>query len=426
MALYRTMDRVLPHRAAIEGALAAREAELFNLDQTVLFYDVTSTYFEGLAQANPKARRGYSRDKRPDCKQVIVGLVVNRDGFPKAHEVFDGNRQDRTTLDEMLGQLDRRVGLRAGQMVVVDRGMAYAENLAQIKRRGLHYLVATRQRERDEWLDEFEDLDGFEELIRAPSPTNPGQHKTRVWVKGRNVAGVCYALCKSEGREQKDRAIRQKQEARLRADLAALAQRVAQGHLVKPELIHQAIGRLKERYGRVARYYQIEYDGAWSAVQWALDRAKLQMAERLDGGYLLKTDRADLSAEEIWRIYVLLTRAEKAFRNMKSPLAERPIFHQIARRVDAHILFCVLAYHLLVAIEKTLLDQGTHTSWWNLRQILAKHATCTVALPTDTHEVLRIRRSSIPDPDVAELYRQLNVPTEVMQPLRTWTGQGAT
>jgi len=426
MALYRTLDRVLPHRIAIEGALAARETELFNLDQTVLLYDVTSTYFEGLAHANSKARRGYSRDKRPDCKQVIIGLVVNRDGFPKAHEVFDGNRQDRTTLDEMLGQLDRRVRLRPGQTVVVDRGMAYAENLAQIQRRGLHYLVATRQSERDEWLDEFESLDGFQELIRKPSPTDHGQHKTRVWVKGMNQAGVCYALCKSEGREQKDRAIREKQEARLCEDLAGLQKRVADGHLVQSALVHQAIGRLKERYQRVARYYRIEYEEASRALRWALDRAKWEVAKRLDGSYLLKTDRTDLCAEEIWRIYVLLTRAEKAFRNMKSPLAERPIFHQIVRRVDAHILFCVLAYHLLVAIEKTLLDQGVHTSWWSLRRTLAKHATCTVALPTDTQEVLRIRRSSSPDPDVAELYRQLNVPAEVMAPLKTWSAQGAT
>lgn len=229
-------------------------------------------------------------------------------------------------------------------------------------------------------------------------------------------------MCKSEGREQKDRAIRAKQEGRLREDLAGLQKRVAGGHLVKSALVHQAIGRLKERYGRVARYYQIEYDEAGGQVRWAVDQKKLEVAEGLDGSYLLKTDRSDLSAEDIWRIYVLLTRAEKAFRNMKSPLAERPIFHQIARRVDAHIFLCVLAYHLLVAIEKTLLDQGVHTSWWNLRRTLNKHGTCTVVLPTDTGEILRIRRGSIPDPDVAQLYKQLAIPAEVMKPIRTWTG----
>jgi hypothetical protein len=188
-------------------------------------------------------------------------------------------------------------------------------------------------------------------------------------------------------------------------------------------LIQQAIGRLKERYGSVARYYRIEHDEPSGQVRWAVDQPKLHVAEELDGSYLLKTDRTDLDAEQIWRIYVLLTRAEKAFRNMKSPLAERPIFHQIARRVDAHIFLCVLAYHLLVAIEKTLWDQGVHTSWWNLRWKLNKHETCTVVLPTDTGEILRIRRSSTPEPDVALLYRQLGMSSEVMKPLRMWSGK---
>lgn len=424
MALYRTMDRLLTHREAIEGALAERETELFHLDQTVLLYDLTSTYFEGLALANPKAKRGYSRDKRPDCKQVVVGMVVNRDGFPKAHEVFDGNRQDRTTLDEMLGKLDKRVKLRPGQTVVVDRGMAYEENIEQIRRRGLHYVVATRQNERDEWLDEFETTEGFAEVIRAPSPTNAFQKKSRIWVKGVADQGLWYALCKSEGRELKDRAIRTRQEERLREDLVRLQKRVAAGKLLKPALIEQAIGRLKERYGRVARYYPIEYDEQNRTVCWGVDRKKLDVAEELDGAYLLKTDRNDLSAEDIWRIYTLLTRAENAFRNMKSPLAERPIFHQIAPRVDAHIFLCVLAYHLLVAIEKILLDQGVHTSWWNIRRTLNKHQTCTVILPADNGEILRIRRSSIPEPDVARFYRHLAIPTEVMKPIRIWSGKG--
>ena len=287
-------------------------------------------------------------------------------------------------------------------------------------------MVATRQSERDEWLDEFETMEGFEEVIRESSATNPFQKKTRVWVKGVAEKGICYALCRSEGREQKDRAIRIKHEQRLVADLEKLQKRVQAGHLRKAELIHEAIGRLKERYGRVARYYVIGYDEATSAVRWAVDTAKMKVAEQLDGSYLLKSDREDLGAEDIWRIYVLLTRAEKAFRNMKSPLAERPIFHQIARRVDAHIFLCVLAYHLLVAIEKTLEGHGVHTSWWNLRRTLSKHQTCTVILPTDSEEILRIRRSSIPEPNVAMLYKQLAMSAEVMKPIRTWTGKRRT
>src|SRR3989454_4622196 len=171
-ALYRNLDRLHPNRDHIERALAEKEKTLFNLDDTVYLYDLTSTYFEGQAKANPQAKRGYSRDKRPDCKQVVVGLVLDRDGFPKAHEIFDGNMQDRRSLDKMLDALETRVGKTAGATVIVDRGMAYAENLDQIRRRGLHYLVAGLQPERNEWLDELENDDGWGQVHPAPSPRN--------------------------------------------------------------------------------------------------------------------------------------------------------------------------------------------------------------------------------------------------------------
>ena len=205
--LYRNLDRLHPNRVAIERALVERERNLFNLDQTVFLYDLTSTYFEGKALGNPKAKRGYSRDKRPDCKQVVVGLVINRDGFPIAHEIFAGNVQDRQTLGTMLDLLARRVGFVEGQTVVVDRGMAYPENLQEIKDRKLHYVVATRQSERDAWLDDFQDQEGFEEMIRAPSPLNPFQKKSKVQVKRRQSHGETFVLCTSSERAEKDRAL---------------------------------------------------------------------------------------------------------------------------------------------------------------------------------------------------------------------------
>src|SRR6185436_13671110 len=164
-ALYRNLDRLHPNREGIERALAQREESLFNLDPTYCLYDLTSTYFEGQCLANPKAQRGYSRDHRPDCKQVVVGLVLDRDGFPKAHEVFEGNRQDRATLEDMLSLLEKRTRQRGGATVIVDRGMAYEENLAQIRARGHHYLVASRQSERQAWLDEIEEEHGWHEIF---------------------------------------------------------------------------------------------------------------------------------------------------------------------------------------------------------------------------------------------------------------------
>ncbi|HEX2715655.1 MAG TPA: IS1634 family transposase, partial [Candidatus Acidoferrales bacterium] len=319
-ALYRNLDRLHPNREAIERALAENEKTLFNLDDTVYLYDLTSTYFEGQAMVNPQAKRGYSRDKRPDCKQVVVGLVLDRDGFPKAHEIFDGNTQDRRSLDPMLDALEKRTGKKLGATVIVDRGMAFEENLEQIRKRKLHYLVAGRQSERNQWLEELENDEGWEQVHRTPSPRNLFQKKTRVEIKRQQKGDIVYLLCRSEGREEKDRAIREKQEAKLIADLNRLQQRVAKGRLKNESKIQRAIGRLLERYPRVARYYEISYDAVQKNLSWSELADKRATAKKLDGSYVLKTDRQDLTADEIWRTYILLTRVEDAFRDIKSPL----------------------------------------------------------------------------------------------------------
>ncbi len=420
-SLYRNLDLLHPNRENIERELAEREKTMFDLDDTVYLYDLTSTYFEGQANGNPQAKRGYSRDKRPDCKQVVVGLVLDRDGFSKAHEVFDGNMQDRRSLDQMLDALEKRVGQRPGATVIVDRGMAFDENLEQIRKRGMHYLVAGLQPERNQWLDELENDDGWEQVHRTPSPRNPFQKKTRVEIKRRQNGNVVYILCRSEGREEKDRAIRQTQEAKLLADLNKLQQRVAKGQLKQESKIQQAIGRLLERYPRVVRYYQISYDATNQNLSWKELADKKAIARKLDGSYVLKTDRQDLTADEIWRTYILLTRVEDAFRDLKSPLMERPIFHQRKNRTQTHIFLCVLAYHLLTAIEHRFLQAGIHTSWWTIREQLRTHQVITLVLPEHKHgRVLQIRKATVPEPEHREIYTTLRVPAEVMEPVKTW------
>src|SRR5436309_495933 len=421
--LYRNLDRLHPNREPIERELAEREKTLFNLDDTVYLYDLTSTYFEGQAKANPQAKRGYSRDKRGDCKQVVVGLVLDRDGFSKAHEVFDGNIQDRSSVNAMLDALEKRTGKKPGATVIVDRGMAYDENLEQIQKRGLHYLVAGLQPERNHWLDELENDDGWEEVLRTPSPRNPFQKKTRVEIKRQQKGDVVYILCRSEGREEKDRAIRETHEAKLVRDLTKLQQRVQKGRLKKQEKIHQAIGRLMERYPRVARYYRMDYDAEQQQVSWKELADKKKVAQKLDGSYVLKTDRQDLTADEIWRTYILLTRVEDAFRDMKSPLMERPIFHHLKHRTQTHIFLCVLAYHLLAAIEHRFLQAGIHTSWWTIRQQLITHQVITIVLPMADGGVLKIRKATTPEPLHRQIYATLHIPVEVMTPVKTWASE---
>ncbi|MCP5116322.1 MAG: IS1634 family transposase [bacterium] len=421
-ALYRNLDKLHPQREFIEAELAQQERTLFQLAETVYLYDLTSTYFEGQCRKNPKAKRGYSRDKRPDCKQVLVGLVVDSEGFPKAHEVFAGDRNDSTTVREMLTALDQRLGTKPGATVTVDRGMAYDHNLEQIRQHGHHYLVAARPEEREQHRERFEDEQGWEEIARVPSPRNPAQKKTPVLLKLCPAGEELHVLCVSEQRKAKDRAIRERQQKQLLADLQRLANRIAKRTkkpLTEAE-VQRAIGRLQERYPRVSRYYEIDYDHPLRKLSWQELADEKQKAERLDGGYLLKTDRKDMTKEEIWSTYILLTRVENAFRTMKSPLMERPIFHQLERRVEAHIFLCVLAYHLLVSIEKMFLDAGIHTSWATIREQLSTHQVVTVVLPTSDGNVLRLRKATTPEPEHKRIYETLRMPDNILQPVKTW------
>ncbi len=350
-----------------------------------------------------------------------MGLVLDRDGFPKAHEIFDGNMQDRRSLDKMLDALEKRTGKRLGATVIVDRGMAFDENLEQIRKRGLHYLVAGLQPERNQWLDELENDEGWENIVRIPSPRNPFQKKTRVEIKRQQKDGVVYILCRSDGRQDKDRAIRETQETKLIADLQKLQQRAAKGRLKEENKIHRASGRLQERYPRVSRYYEISYDAANKNLSWKELADKKAIAKKLDGSYVLKTDRRDLTADEIWRTYILLTRVEDAFRDIKSPLMERPIFHHLQDRTQTHIFLCVLAYHLLAAIEHRFLQAGVHTSWWTIRQQLSTHQVITIVLPEDEHgRILKIPKATTPEPEHRQIYATLRIPADVLQPLKAW------
>jgi transposase len=303
----------------------------------------------------------------------------------------------------MLDVLNARVGLRPGQTVVVDRGMAFDDNLESVRRRGLHYIVASRQKERDRFLAEICDPGGFEEVVREPK-----SGKSHVFVK--KVAGdggQNIILCRSEERVQKDRAIREKAEAAFVKSVKALESRVAKGLLKEPEKVGEAIGRLRERYPRAAKYYSIELkDGK---LEWGRDEAALATAAELDGSYILKTDRADLSAEDAWRTYMLLTRVENAFRDLKSPLALRPVFHRLEARVHAHVFLCVLAYHILNAIELTLRRSGDHASWETIRAELSTHQAVTIVLPTADGREIRIRKACSPTTRQRDIYRRLGI-----------------
>ena len=409
-ALYRISDQLYEHRVAIETGLAARERELFALDETIILYDLSSTYFEGIAARNEKAAHGYSRDHRPDCKQVVVALVLDGEGFPKAHEVFTGNTKDENSMRQMLDSLDRRSGSIAGwpsqPTVIMDRGLATAENLDLLRARGQHYIVATGQSERHALFPEIDASRYVPVKVDA---------KGKVVVSGqvRRHQGELYVLCHSAARAAKEHAIRQRFEQRFEQDAEKLTARVAAGRLKRPQKINQAIGRLLGRYPRVARYYTVQMhtdEEGQAHLKWAKKDAQQQLAAELDGTYLLRTDRTDLTEAELWKLYVLLARIERSFRYLKSSLGLRPVFHQRTERADAHIFISLLAYHLLHAIERRLEEHGEHRSWPTIRDQLSTHQMVTIVHQCTDGTVLRVRRPSQPELEHRNIYRALRVP----------------
>ena len=412
---YRNMDKLHGHRMEVERELYAREKSLFNLEGSLVLYDLTNTYFEGQAARNPKAMRGHSKEMRTDCKLVAMGLMLDADGFPIGHEVFAGNTIDGNTVEVMLDGLEARTGREGGSTVVMDRGFASEDNLKLVRSRHYDYLMAGFQQQRNALLKDFEDLVGWEAI-------QPSANKVPVQIKRIEKGDEVFLLCVSSARAEKERAIRERQEKKLVKDLEALVKAVAkaleQGEPMADKDLGERIGRLRERYPRAGRYYLV--DRKEGILEWTLRAEQRARAEELDGAYFLRTSRKDMGPEEIWRTYIALTRIESAFRDLKGTLDMRPVYHQKEIRVETHVFLAVLAFHLQAVIERTLKEAGDPTSWETLREELSTHHVVTTLLPTADGKTLAIRRGSVPDRRVGEIYRHLNLDPEPMTPIRTW------
>ena len=395
--LYRALDRLLPHKTALEQHLRARLGELFALDYDLLLYDVTSTYFEGLAEGNALAQRGHSRDHRPDCKQVCLALVVTRDGMPLGYEVFPGNRVDVTTVEEIVGTMEARFGL-AQRIWVMDRGMVSADNIAWLQTTGRRYLVGTAKSDLRKWAHTIADerdwrqvRDGVEaKIARGPD--------------GKEV----FLLCRSAERREKERAIHARFQARIEEALGRLERRVAaarqpldRGHL------ERQIGRLLERNQRAAARYQIRLVDDPQAdsglkLTWSARPEWDDWARTSEGCYILRTNVLDWTPEDLWRTYIQLTEAEAAFRIHKSELSMRPIWHQKAERVQAHIFVCFLAYVLWKTLEQWQRRAGLGNSPRLILDELAAIRSTDVVLPLADAPGRDIRIRCVVRPDKAQ------------------------
>jgi len=397
--LYRCLDRILPLKIELEQHLKERYGTLFQAEFDVLLYDLTSSYVEGEAESNPMMKRGYSRDGRPDCKQVVIALIVNTDGFPISYETFDGNRGDVTTMETVLRMVERKYG-RARRVWIFDRGIISEDNLKAIRRRGGQYLVGTPRSK----LKEFE-----RELL------NDNWHQIRPEVEVKRV-GIpngeeTYILCRSTARKDKEQAIRNRFSARIEKALAGLEKRVALGHLKNRDNIQRKIGGIQARYPQVADLYTIDLrdrDGVLK-LEWKLisDRADWQKAR--EGAYLLRTNLQAEDAEQLWKKYIQLTEVEAAFRALKSELSIRPFFHQLERRVKAHILVAFLGYALWVTLKHLLRRKKLGLSPAKALSLLSTLRSADIILPTTDAREIRLRRVTTPNPEQKHLLEQFDI-----------------
>ena len=402
--LYRALDRVLPHKAALEAHLVARLGTLFALDYDLLLYDLTSTYFEGAATGQPLAQRGHSSDRRPDCVQVCVALVVTREGMPLGYEVFPGNRTGVTTVQAIVTTMEGRYG-RAQRIWVMDRGMTSAANLAWLRQTGRRYLVGTPKSELRRWASPLTDARDW--------------HPVRAEIEAKACRGPdgleTFVLVRSADRRAKEAAIHARFGQRIEAGLARLGRRLGQAR--KPldrGRVERQVGRLLQRNARAAGRYAIEAvaDATLPAglrLAWTVRADWDEWARCSEGCYVLRTNIADWSPEELWRTYVQLTDAEAAFRIQKSDLALRPIWHQRPERIQAHILVCFLAYVLWKTLEQWQQRAGLGHSPRPILEELGRIQSTDVVLPTADGQELRLRCVVRPDRAQALLLDRLGL-----------------
>lgn len=415
--LYRALDELLPHKEAIEKHLKSRLGELFGIDYDLLLYDVTSTYFEGEANRNPMAQQGHSRDHRPDCKQVCIALVVTRDGMPLGYELFNGNRADVTTVEEIVETMEERFGV-ANRVWVMDRGMASEDNIEWLKEGERQYILGTPRSELKRFCRQIADERDWKK-VRAGIEV-----KTCASPDGRET----FLLCRSAARKKKETAMHARFAARIEKGLESLKRRLAKARRpIDAGSVERQIGRLLERNSRAAGRYNVRVikDATVRCglrVTWVIQSEWEEWAALTEGCYILRTNvpAEDWTHKALWQAYTQLSDAEAAFRIQKSDLSIRPIWHQRADRVQAHILVCFLAYVLWKTLEMWSVRAGLGNSPRTVIDEVGSIQSTDVVLPlaADPSKEIRIRCVVRPEKAQAILlnYLGLHLPHRLRAP----------
>jgi transposase len=411
--LYRCLDRILPHKTKLERHLKQRYGELFGAEFDVLLYDLTSSYVEGAAEKNPLLRRGYSRDHRPDCGQLVIALIVNSEGFPFSYETFDGNRADVSTMETMLRMVERKYG-KARRIWVFDRGIVSEQNLGAIRKRGGQYLVGTPRSQ----MKQFE-----EELLQDDwTQVRPGVEVKRVAIpQGEET----YILCRTAGRKEKEKAIRKRFSSGMEDALRRLAKTIETGRLKDRNKMERRLGRMQARHPQVSDLFEVDLRDTPAGVRlfWQIKDDRKVWRELREGAYMLRTNLQAGTAKELWSQYMQLTEAEASFRALKSELSIRPLFHQLEPRVKAHVMVAFLGYALWVTLKHLLkrrpaivpqpslsgVNNAQPLSAMKALALLSSLHSADIILPTTDGRQIRLRRITEPTAEQKSLLQQLGL-----------------
>ena len=460
---YRISDKLLSKKEIIEQQLYEREKSYFGINNTLVLYDLTNSYFEGQSENNPKAQFSKNqKEKRTDCPQIVVALILDGEGFVRRHFTFEGKMSDSKSLALILENFKDEFKNQENATVVIDKGIANEGNIKLIEETyGLKYIVASQGSEEKQFAETFTTAD----FVSLKKDKN---NEVKVHIEKQN--DVNYLLCKSSGRAKKEVSMRNKRELSFEKDLLKLKQRISRGKINATADVSMAIGRIRERHNKISHYYDIEYKSykfeyslpedeniiskrvtkmllnrkekallykmnylalakdiekmkqnyskdfediktmvIEPSLVWAIKKEKADQREMLEGNYVLKTNRKDLDDSDIWNTYVMLTKVEKAFRNLKTDLALRPNPHHLEHRVDGHVFISILAYHLLHGIEYSLRQKDMNVWWSSIKRVMSSHCYGTIVAPTVKGTVINIRKSGVPEEIHIEIYNNLKI-----------------
>src|SRR5450631_4693564 len=411
--LYRCLDRILPHKTKLERHLKDRYGALFGAEFDVLLYDLTSTYVEGAAENNPMVRRGYSRDHRPDCEQLVIALIVNHEGFPFSYETFDGNRSDVSTMETILRMVERKYG-KARRIRVFDRGIVSEANLAAIRKRGGQYLTGMPRSQMKRFEEELlkEDWTRVRPEVEVKKVAIPQGEET-------------YILCRTAGRKEKEKAIRNRFSGSMEKALKGLEKAIQLGRLKDRNKMERRLGKIQARHPSVNDLYEISLRDTAEGVRlsWQMNPDRKSWRESREGAYLLRTNLKAETAEELWSKYMQLTEAEASFRALKSELSIRPLFHQLEPRIKAHVMVAFLGYALWVTLKHLLkrrgpivpkpsasgVDNAQPLSPMKALALLSTLQSADIVLPTTDGREIRLRRITEPTTEQKSLLQQLRL-----------------